>query len=86
MWITNQDILNGCRKNSSRCPTALAIKRSGKYTKVYVGYKQCFIDGRYYKTPKKITRFITTFDNDLDGGKVKAFQITDPKHWPNMAI
>ena len=62
--------INEGRPSAESCPVALAIEDSGFRSPDVGGAGLIFVDGKKYKEPRSVTRFVAKFDG---GKKVKPF-------------
>lgn len=68
--VTQEDIEQGQRVQSQKCPIALALKRAGA-TDVSVGRVTAMVDGTHYHLPTVVEQFVADFDS---GKEVEPFE------------
>lgn len=68
--VRRKHINEGRPSAAESCPVALAIEDSGFRFPDVGGAGLIFVDGKKYKEPRSVTRFIAKFD---EGRKVKPF-------------
>lgn len=73
--VTKEDIANGERENSCKCPVALALSRLGTDVSVGNGEIGFWLGDKYrlIEIPDMVDDFITQFDN---GKEVEPFEFT----------
>ena len=69
--VTVSDIKHGCRKNTCRCPVAVATARAMRVPGVVVRSATVSQGGRRYSLPMKVRRFVSDFDAGI---KVAPFE------------
>lgn len=80
IMVTDENIKNGNRCDSNKCPVALALRNHFNINWIGVTY-DIRINRNYFTTPDKVLEFIKNFDNrftDISSLKPFEFELEIP--------